>query len=241
MFRIITRCLVFGLTLLCVPAFAQIAPNTYGTQSETSTTIFAYDFQPYGANTTWADSPLFNRYVNNGNGCCFVAGVRLPNGAAVTGLEIDGCDFSVLGSLVAELLTCPPPAGSACTGLVGLTETGDAAAPGCGVYHVNINPQTVDNVTTSYFIEAGNPNDISGTVRFRAVRVFYKLQVSPPPGTATFGDVPTTHLFYQYIEALASAGITAGCGGGNYCPDAPLTRGQMAVFLSKALGLHWPN
>ena len=28
---------------------------------------------------------------------------------------------------------------------------------------------------------------------------------------------------------------------GNYCPDAPLTRGQMAVFLSKALGLHWPE
>jgi hypothetical protein len=33
--------------------------------------------------------------------------------------------------------------------------------------------------------------------------------------------------------------FTAGCGGGNYCPDAPLTRGQMAAFLSKALGLHF--
>jgi len=53
--------------------------------------------------------------------------------------------------------------------------------------------------------------------------------------------VPTTHLFYQYIEALAAAGITSGCGGGNFCPDAALTRGQMAVFLAKALGLHWPN
>jgi hypothetical protein len=36
-----------------------------------------------------------------------------------------------------------------------------------------------------------------------------------------------------------ASGITAGCGGGNYCPDAPLTRGQMAVFLSKGLGLHF--
>jgi hypothetical protein len=26
-----------------------------------------------------------------------------------------------------------------------------------------------------------------------------------------------------------------------YCPDAPLTRGKMAVFLAKALGLDWPN
>ena len=73
------------------------------------------------------------------------------------------------------------------------------------------------------------------------VAIRYQRQVSPPPGTATFADVPTTHLFYQYIEALAAAGITAGCGGGNFCPDAALTRGQMAVFLSKALGLHWPN
>jgi hypothetical protein len=63
--------------------------------------------------------------------------------------------------------------------------------------------------------------------------------VSPAPGSATFGDVPTSHPFFQFIEALVASGITAGCGGGNYCPDAPLTRGQMAVFLSKALGLHF--
>ncbi|HEX4438485.1 MAG TPA: S-layer homology domain-containing protein, partial [Thermoanaerobaculia bacterium] len=42
-------------------------------------------------------------------------------------------------------------------------------------------------------------------------------------------------------EALNAAGITGGCGNGNYCPDGPVTRGQMAVFLSKALGLHWPG
>ena len=61
------------------------------------------------------------------------------------------------------------------------------------------------------------------------------------PTHRSFGDVPVFHPFYQFIEALARSGITGGCGGGNYCPDAPLTRGQMAVFLSKALGLHWPR
>ena len=71
------------------------------------------------------------------------------------------------------------------------------------------------------------------------MRVFYKLSVSPAPATATFGDVPTSHPFFQFIEALVKSGITAGCGGGNYCPDAALTRGQMAVFLSKGLGLHF--
>jgi len=73
------------------------------------------------------------------------------------------------------------------------------------------------------------------------VRVYYQLQVSPAPGTATFNDVPTSDPGFQFIEALVSSGITAGCGNGNYCPDAPLTRRQMAVFLSKALGLNWPE
>ena len=74
------------------------------------------------------------------------------------------------------------------------------------------------------------------------VEVWWRRTVSEPPATPSFGDVPTSHPFYQFIEALAKSGITGGCGSGaNYCPDAPLTRGQMAVFLSKALGLHWPN
>ncbi len=51
--------------------------------------------------------------------------------------------------------------------------------------------------------------------------------------------MPTSHPFFQFVEALAGSGITAGCGGGNYCPDNSLTRGQMAVFLAKALGLDW--
>jgi hypothetical protein len=73
------------------------------------------------------------------------------------------------------------------------------------------------------------------------VEVWWRLVVSDPPAAPTFGDVPTSHPFYQFIEALAASGISGGCGSGNYCPDAPLTRGQMAVFLAKALGLHWPN
>lgn len=44
----------------------------------------------------------------------------------------------------------------------------------------------------------------------------------------------------HYIEALAASDVTGGRGNGNYCPDSFVTRGRMAVFLSKALGLHWP-
>ena len=74
---------------------------------------------------------------------------------------------------------------------------------------------------------------------FGGVRVFWRRQVSPHFGGPTFNDVPASDSAFSFVEALVASGITAGCGGGNYCPDAPLTRRQMAVFLSKALGLHW--
>jgi IPT/TIG domain/S-layer homology domain len=55
---------------------------------------------------------------------------------------------------------------------------------------------------------------------------------TPPPATGTvFPDVPSTNIFAPWIEELQRQGLTAGCGGGNYCPDASVTRAQMAVFL----------
>jgi hypothetical protein len=82
----------------------------------------------------------------------------------------------------------------------------------------------------------------TNATRFTSVRVFYRLQVSAAPATASFpNDVPTTHPFFRFVEALAAAGITGGCGPGSYCPDSPVTRGQMAVFVATTLGLHFPN
>jgi hypothetical protein len=59
---------------------------------------------------------------------------------------------------------------------------------------------------------------------------------SPPAvgGTTGFGDVPTTYWAAAWIKQLAAEGVTAGCGNGNYCPDAPVTRAEMAVFLLRA-------
>jgi hypothetical protein len=100
-------------------------------------------------------------------------------------------------------------------------------------------PETIDNRNNTYFLHYTD-GGTNGSVRFQAVRIFYTLQVSPAPAVATFGDVPTSHPFFPFVEALVRSGITVGCGNGsNYCPDDPLTRGQMAVFMSKALGLHF--
>jgi hypothetical protein len=62
---------------------------------------------------------------------------------------------------------------------------------------------------------------------------------APPNCTGlVFDDVPCTGgAFDPWIEDLSARGVTGGCGSGAYCPDAPNTRGQMAVFLVKAFSL----
>jgi hypothetical protein len=57
----------------------------------------------------------------------------------------------------------------------------------------------------------------------------------PACGAAPFNDVASNHPLCAWIAQLKADGITAGCGGGNYCPDAPLTRGQAAMLLERAM------
>jgi hypothetical protein len=56
----------------------------------------------------------------------------------------------------------------------------------------------------------------------------------PPSCSGVFTDVPCPSSFADWIEAFAAEGITGGCGGGLYCPNNPVRRDQMAVFLLKA-------
>ncbi|MEX0879784.1 MAG: S-layer homology domain-containing protein [Thermoanaerobaculia bacterium] len=58
-----------------------------------------------------------------------------------------------------------------------------------------------------------------------------------PSCTGVFLDAPCPGPFTDWIEQLAAEGITGGCGGGNYCPANPNTRGQMAAFLVGAFSL----
>ncbi len=60
---------------------------------------------------------------------------------------------------------------------------------------------------------------------------------TPPSCTGLFGDVTCPSTIANWIEELANEHITGGCGNGDYCPNDPVTRGQMAVFLVKAFGL----
>ena len=67
---------------------------------------------------------------------------------------------------------------------------------------------------------------------------------TPPacvPGVP-FSDLTCTTGFDPWIEQFGLDGITAGCGGGKYCPSTPVTRDQMAVFIEKAMRgtANWP-
>jgi hypothetical protein len=63
------------------------------------------------------------------------------------------------------------------------------------------------------------------------------LAVLPPGGSFVDDD---GNIHEGGIEAIAEAGITQGCNppvNDRYCPDRTVTRGQMAVFISRALTL----
>jgi hypothetical protein len=62
------------------------------------------------------------------------------------------------------------------------------------------------------------------------------LDIGVGGGGDPFRDDDGT-VFEPDIERLAAAGITNGCGPGTFCPDEPITRGQMAAFLTRALDL----
>jgi outer membrane protein assembly factor BamB len=59
----------------------------------------------------------------------------------------------------------------------------------------------------------------------------------PACGTPMFTDVPASSPYCKWIEELARRGVVGGCGGGKYCPVSPVTREQMAVFLTRTFGL----
>jgi hypothetical protein len=62
----------------------------------------------------------------------------------------------------------------------------------------------------------------------------YNLEPLKEGESTGFSDVPWNHWAAPWIKQLALEGITTGCGGGKYCPEAPVTRAQMALFLLRA-------
>jgi len=233
-----------GLLSAQAPVPALETPESFGTAAG-YTTMMGYDLRQnddtlldgrHGA-TICKDFFGLTDAVMQGYGH-----LALPDGAKLSQLQFWAYDVNPDWLTVSLHETCQavgfnPPV---------TTELGSADTYGTiGRYFgfVPLNDHRVNNRDCAYTVRVHfTPAGVcrGDQLSIQKVHVSWFRDVSPGPPTATFSDVPTSHPFFQYVEALVKSGVTGGCGAGKYCPDAPLKRGQMAVFLSRALGLQWP-
>jgi len=209
----------------------------FGTKDRILYHVGFSDFSPSSNLTPYGSYGSYGDRYSASSGAVFYSIPHLPSGALLASLELDYCDTNFGNHVVLEFDLCDF-LGQNCP----VTRYLTSAPTGCGFISISLADlfYALDNNTSEIVLKA-TLNSGDTTNRLLGAYIGYKLQVSPAPGVATFSDVPTTSPQFKFVEALVAAGITAGCGGGNYCPDQPITRGQMAVFLASALGLHWPN
>ncbi len=220
--------------------------ETWGTQGG-YTTVQGYELQGDGEHELRFYRPLTGTYCFDGfsNGNYALARIQVPEGARLSQFLFWAYDAEPNLDLEFDVYeTCQevgisPPVNT----LLGHGFTILSIGEYFGF--VSLNDHTVNNRDCGYTVRVKFAEDRCAggeLLTVRKLQVIWARQVSPPPATASFNDVPTSHPFFQFVEALAKSEITGGCSAAPplYCPDAPLTRGQMAVFLAKALGLQWP-
>ncbi len=233
-----------GLSLADLPHGTSRGPEEFGTQDYTVTTIAAVSFTPQSDNfgpcclyPTWYTDATLGRYLDLNKDGHYYATVNVPAGAVIDYIGLDTASDTDFVFGVALWLRDRHGNTTLVSGF---------SAPAHG-WDEDFNPTAIGfqmptNANNVLIVDVENaPN--ANYQYFGFVEIWWRRAVSPAPAVASFNDVPTSHPFFQFIEALKASGITGGCQASPplYCPDAPLTRGQMAVFLAKALGLHWPN
>ena len=213
-------------------------PNVFGVDSYTATIVPAVAFYPESNAYGYYTSSSFGRSQHPDVVVNMFAGLDLPAGAVIDFIGLNSSTTSVPSILSVEIVR-RDKFGNAFV-IAGIDSTVHE------LWDTDINAVPIGYTWTGYtgfetlilHVQWGADPD----PQFLGwVEVWWRRSVSPAPEVATFNDVPANHAFFQFIEALAASGITAGCDVDKFCPDMPLTRGQMAVFLAKALGLHWPN
>ena len=217
------------------PETTRVRPKAYGTQHYSVTTVSAMAFFPASSSESYTTSADYGRRGPIETRMQFYAPLQVPDGVVI--------DYIGLNSK-----TDAPAAVGVALNQRGHTGSVGTFADLSSTVHdwdTDYNAAPLDLLWTNapgYSLVILVEQGIFTTPQyFGSVEVWWRRSVSPPPGAPTFNDVPENHPFFQFVEALSRSGITAGCGGGDFCPDSPLTRGQMAVFLAKALGLHWPG
>ncbi len=226
-----------------------VQPKDFGVQDEGITIIDFAAFLPFSSQDEYNSSAV-ERYANTANAVLFAPVTGIPDGATLTQVVFYFRDDSVsnfrglfrrwwVDSSTGANALDDTPVNLTSAGTPGETTLSTAVDIPIR-YRYDIDGDGTQEVV-SYQVLFSTLGAADTNVAIRGVRLTWRRNVSPAPGIATFGDVPTNHQYFQFIEALAASGITVGCQANPslYCPDRTLTRGEMAVYLAKALGLHW--
>jgi len=237
----------------------QGAPAAFGPYYQW-TSIFASQWQPVfpGGAVPLSNNTDYPYVCINPSDTSFLpqywAQIELPNGAEVIYAYIQVKDMAGDANWTAWITGYESGLDSVVPAYTDYTNDSTVGTPGYAYLdltlpdpviireYTDINNDGHTNLTAFALVLRSSSNPATTTdMCFFGGAVQWRRTVSPAPAATTFTDVPTNHWAFQFVEALVASGITAGCGGGNYCPDEPVTRAQMAVYLAAALGLHWPD
>ena len=108
-------------------------------------------------------------------------------------------------------------------------------APSGSLFHDSIETIFRDGITAgcgagSY---CGGAAVSRGQIAVFLLKVMHGSAYLPPACAGLFPDVPCPSMFADWIEELSAEGISAGCGGGLYCPLGQVPRDHAAVLLLK--------
>jgi hypothetical protein len=221
-----------------------LQPREFGVVDSSILNIPAAAFVPRSSIVEWAVGFPGYLYSTNAFQTIFWAPVNLPTGAHVTDMILYYDDTAVSDDITATLRTYS----GFTDGNVAATDIASVSSSGSGgkniastsVDHTVRNDNIFDNGMYVIDIFTGT---FGSSLKFKGVDLRWNRQVSAAPLNPTFDDVPTDDFGFAYIEALSASGITSGCNAAppQFCPDRQITRREMAIFLAKALGLHWPR
>jgi hypothetical protein len=230
------------------PARRPLSPRDYGVDNINILQIPAAAFVPTSSQIGYQFDPTFG-YLwatsnTSGLNTVFQAPVTLPTGSLITFVDLYYDDADASNDIVATLHEYSGTTLSAGAQIAFAASTGspghDYAFSSPLSYTVNNDVAYGGGAQLAVVINIPLAG-LGSNLEFKAVDIWWTRQISPAPAIATFGDVPTNHPFFRVIEALASAGITSGCGGNNFCPNGTVTRQEVAKFIVRALGLYWPD
>ena len=171
------------------------SPVNFGTTNESFYPIGPSEFDPTTTAQTYSNVGLPGesalRYSTDGRQG-FYASAHLPDGAVVTSLTFHLCDSNISGDHWRAAMTICDAVDGICALAGEVIESTSSIVTPCKAYSQDLSAlELVVNNQTQRMLFVAIPGENDESNALAGAVVGYKLQVSPAPPAATFGDVPT--------------------------------------------------